>query len=180
MIMKKKNDWSENPSQEQGSGCWRVSPLPRYERLLSPGYIAVLPLARRCTGIHLNNPKHTYMPNIYIPHRDTTSQDYHTEDKDITNTFTHLIQLKNNRVTGDIILIAHWKSWHSLYTEERGDPIADINQNTNHITLNTNITTKLPVGPHQQLSAWHNRNKVHYSDSLPGPPKHIYTQPTCL
>ena len=54
------------------------------------------------TQIHLNKFRHIYITNIYIPLRDTTRLDHPTENQDITNIFTHLTQLKNNIVTGDI------------------------------------------------------------------------------
>ena len=98
--------------------------------------------------IHLNKSKHIYTTNIYIPPRDTTREDHPTEDQDITNTFTHLTQLKNNIGTGDIN--AHSQIWYSPYNNHRGDLIADIIQSSNYITLNTNTPTRLPVGSHQQ------------------------------
>ena len=38
----------------------------------------------------------------------------------------------------------------TIYNDHIGDLIADIIQNSNHITLSTNTLTRLPTGPHQQ------------------------------
>ena len=57
---------------------------------------------QQTTKIDLNKFRHIYITNIYIPLRNTTRQDHPTENQDITNIFTHLTQLKNNIVTGNI------------------------------------------------------------------------------
>ena len=91
--------------------------------------------------VHINNTKHITIANIYIPPRDTTSTHYKTADTDIQ----HLV------LTGDVN--AHSTLWH-LYTDEhRGQLIADVISNSDHITLNTNTPTRVPNTTLQQTSS---------------------------
>ena len=104
---------------------------------------------------HLTQTKHLHVTNIYIPLRDTTDPNHGTEDTDITNTFTHLTNIDNHLITGDIN--AHSHLWHSPTEDHRGILIADIVVNSNQITLNTNTPTTLKPATH--LTRHHNHNK---------------------
>ena len=94
--------------------------------------------------IHLTQTKHLHITNIYIPPRDTTDPNHATEDTDITNTFTHLTNIDNHLITGDIN--AHSHQWHSPTEDHRGSLIA----NSNQITLNTNTPTRITPHANQQ------------------------------
>ena len=157
--------------------CTLVKDNITYIPKLIPANINIQKTELQITKIHLSKYKHIYIMNIYIPPRDTTRQDHPTEDEDITNTFTHLTQLINNIVTGDIN--ARLQTWYSPNNDHKGDLVADIIQNSNHITLNT--PTRFSAGPHQQptfqdvaaiyrsllrLTTWNTETKLH-SDYLP-------------
>ena len=85
--------------------------------------------------------------NVIVPPRDTFRQGHLIGDRHITNTFSYLTQLKK-----------HY-DWRQKRTHKHGvqhitileETITETIQNPNHITLNTNTPTRLPVGPHQQL-----------------------------
>ena len=98
--------------------------------------------------ISLTQTKHLHVTNIYIPPRDTTDPNHGTEYTDITNAFTHLTNIDNYLITGDIN--AHSHQWHSSTEDHRGILIADIIANSNQITLNTNTLTRIPPHLNQQ------------------------------
>ena len=83
-----------------------------------------------------------------MPPRDTTDPNHGTEDTDITNTFTHLTNIDNHLITGDIN--AHSHQWHSPTEDHCGILIADIIANSNQITLNTKTPIRIPPHINQQ------------------------------
>ena len=98
--------------------------------------------------LHITNNKIYTIANIYIPPRNTTSPDHATCDADITSCIQYITNLPNSIISGDIN--AHSPIWHSHTTDHRGDLIADLLGNSDHITLNTNTHTRLPFAANQQ------------------------------
>ena len=60
----------------------------------------------------------------------------------------YITNLPNSIISGDIN--AHSPIWHSHTTDHRGDLIADLLGNSDHITLNTNTHTRLPFAANQR------------------------------
>ena len=100
-------------------------------------------------NLHTNNTKHITITNIYMPPRDSTSTHYTTADTDIQ----HYIQYITNIpvLTGDVN--AHSTLWYSYTDDHRGQLIADVISNSDHITLNTNTPTRVPSTTLQQTSS---------------------------
>ena len=92
--------------------------------------------------IHINNSKHITMANIYIPPRDTTSTHYKTADTDIHHCIEYITNIPHSVLTGDVN--AHSTLWYSYTDDHRGQLIADVISNSNHITLNINTPTRVP------------------------------------
>ena len=101
--------------------------------------------------VHIDNTKHITIANIYIPPRDTTSTHYKTADTDIQHCIQYITNIPHSVLTGDVN--AHSTLWH-LYTDDhRGQLIADVISNSDHITLNTNTPTRVPNTTLQQTSS---------------------------
>ena len=98
--------------------------------------------------LHITNNKIYTIANIYTPPRNTTSPDHATCDADITSCIQYITNLPNSIISGDIN--AHSPIWHSHTTDHRGDLIADLLGNSDHITLNTNTHTRLPFAANQR------------------------------
>ena len=92
--------------------------------------------------VHINNTKHITIANIYIPPRDTTSTHYKTADTDIQHCIQYITNIPHSVLTGDVN--AHSTLWHSYTDDYRGQLIADVISNSDHITLNTNTPTRVP------------------------------------
>ena len=84
---------------------------------------------------------------MYIPPKHST-QLSQTEDSIISTTFTTIANLPNTIITADVN--AHSPLWYSPTEDHREQLIEDILLNSNHITLNTNTTTRLPPNQTQQ------------------------------
>ena len=97
--------------------------------------------------VHINNTKHITIANIYIPPRDSTSTHYKIADTDIQ----YITNIPHSVLTGDIN--AHSTLWHSYTDDHRGQLIADVIRNSDHITLNTNTPTRVPNTTLQQTSS---------------------------
>ena len=69
---------------------------------------------------------------MYIPPRDSTS----------THCIQYIIKTPHSVSTGDVN--AHSTLWHSYTDDHRGQLIADVISNSDHITLNTNTPTRVP------------------------------------
>ena len=85
--------------------------------------------------VHLNNTKHITIANVYIPPRDSTSTHYKTADKDIQHCIQHITTIPHSVLTGDVN--AHSSLWHSYTDDHRGQLIAEVISNSDHISLNT-------------------------------------------
>ena len=101
--------------------------------------------------VHINNTKHITIANIYIPPRDTTSTHYKTADTDIQHCIQYITNIPHSVLTGDVN--AHSTLWHSYTDDHRGQLIADVISNSDHITLNTNTPTRVPNTTLQQTSS---------------------------
>ena len=101
--------------------------------------------------VHINNTKHITIANIYIPPRDTTSTHYKTADTDIQHCLQYITNIPHSVLTGDVN--AHSTLWHSYTDDHRGQLIADVISNSDHITLNTNTPTRVPNTTLQQTSS---------------------------
>ena len=101
--------------------------------------------------VHINNTKHITIANIYIPPRDTTSTHYKTADTDIQHCIQYITNIPHSVLTGDVN--AHSTLWHSYTDDHRGQLIADVISNSDHITLNTNSPTRVPNTTLQQTSS---------------------------
>ena len=96
--------------------------------------------------IHLSPNKHIHITNIYIPSRGALTQQ--EEDTLIKNTFDFLTGTKHNIITGDVN--AHSTLWHSTTDDHRGETIADLILESDHIILNENKPTRKPNNADQQ------------------------------
>ena len=101
--------------------------------------------------VPINNTKHITIANIYIPPRDTTSTHYKTADIDIQHCMQYIMNIPPSVLTGDAN--AHSTLWHSYTDDHRGQLIADVISNSDHITLNTNTPTRVPNTTLQQTSS---------------------------
>ena len=98
--------------------------------------------------VHINNTKHITIATIYIPPRDSTSTHYKTADTDIQHCIQHITNIPNSVITEDVN--ARSTLWHSYTDDHRGHLIADAISNSDHITLNTNTSTRVPNNTLQQ------------------------------
>ena len=101
-----------------------------------PNFINPINTELQIIQLHITHKKIYTIANIYIPPRNTTSPDHATCDADITSCIQYITNLPNSIISGDIN--AHSPIWHSHTTDHRGDLIADLLGNSDHITLNTN------------------------------------------
>ena len=96
----------------------------------------------------INTTKQITIANIYIPPRDSTSTHYKTADTDIQHCIQHITNIPHSVLTGDVN--AHSTLWHSYTDDHRGQLIADVINNSDHIILNTNTPTRVPNTTLQQ------------------------------
>ena len=79
-----------------------------------------------------------------------TVECYHkTFDTDIHHCIQHITNIPHSVLTGDVN--AHSTLWHSYTDDHKGQLIADVISNSDHITLNT--TTRVPNTTLQQTSS---------------------------
>ena len=83
--------------------------------------------------VHINNTKHITIANTYILPRDSTSTHYKTADTDIQHCIQYIPNLPHSGLPAD--LNAHSTLWHSYTDDHRGQLIADVISNSDHITL---------------------------------------------
>ena len=91
--------------------------------------------------VHINNTKHITITNIYIPPQDSTSTQYKTADTDIHHCIQYITNIPHSVITGDVN--AYSTLWHSYTDDHKGQLIADVISNSDHITLNTNTPTRV-------------------------------------
>ena len=96
--------------------------------------------------VKVHNTKHITIANVYIPPRDTTSTHYKTADTDIQYCIQYITNIPHSVLTGDVN--AHSTLWHSYTDDHRGQLIADVISNSDHITLDTNRPTRVPNNKH--------------------------------
>ena len=113
-----------------------------------PNFINPINTELQIIQLHITHKKIYTIANIYTPPRNTTSPDHATCDADITSCIQYITNLPNSIISGDIN--AHSPIWHSHTTDHRGDLIADLLGNSDHITLNTNTHTRLPFAANQR------------------------------
>ena len=101
--------------------------------------------------VHLNNTKHITIANVYIPPRDSTSTHYKTAEKDIQHCIQHITTISHSVLTGNVN--AHSSLWHSYTDDHRGQLIAEVISNSDHISLNTDTPTRVPNTAFQQTSS---------------------------
>ena len=92
--------------------------------------------------VHINNTKHITIANIYIPPRDTTSTHYKTADTDIHHCIQYITNISHSVLTGDVN--AHSTLWHSYTDDHRGQIIADVISNSDHITQTPQLECQTP------------------------------------
>ena len=90
------------------------------------------------------------MKDRRTPPRDTTSTHYKTADTDIQHCIQYITNIPHSVLIGDVN--AHSTLWHSYTDDHRGQQIADVIRNSDHITLNTNTRTRVPNTTLQQTS----------------------------
>ena len=113
-----------------------------------PNFINPINTELQIIQLHITHKKIYTIANIYVPPRNTTSPDHATCDADITSCIQYITNLPNSIISGDIN--AHSPIWHSHTTDHKGDLIADLLGNSDHITLNTNTHTRLPFAATQR------------------------------
>ena len=101
--------------------------------------------------VHINNTKHITIANIYIPTRDSTSTHYITADMNIQYCIQYITNKPHSVLTADVN--AHSIIWHSYTDDHRGQLIADVISNSDHITLNTTTPTRVQNTPLQQRTS---------------------------
>ena len=101
--------------------------------------------------VHINNTKHITITNIYISPRDNTSTHYKTGDTDIRHCIQYITNIPHSVLTGDVN--AHSTLWHSYTDDHRGQLIADVISNSDHISLNTSTPSRVPNTTLQQTSS---------------------------
>ena len=99
--------------------------------------------------VHINNTKHITIANMYIPPRDSTSRQYKTADTDIQHCTQYITNIPHSVLTGDVN--THSTLWNSHTDDHKGQLIADVISNSDHITLNT--STRVPNTTLQQTSS---------------------------
>ena len=108
-----------------------------------PSHIKLQFIELQIITIYLSQTKSIKIANLYIPPRNSTSWSQNTEDTEITSCLNYLTSLPSILITGDFN--AHSTSWFSRTKDHRGTIIEDLIQNSNHIILNTNTSTRIPV-----------------------------------
>ena len=124
--------------------CWVLLLLIECGQI--PNFINPINTELQIIQSHITHTQIYTIANIYIPPKNTTSPDHATCDADITSCIQYITNLPNSIISGDIN--AHSPIWHSHTTDHRGDLIADLLGNSDHITLNTN--TRLPFAANQR------------------------------
>ena len=101
--------------------------------------------------VHIGNTKHITMANIYVPPRDTTSTHCGTADTDIQHCVQCITGIPHSVLDGDVS--AHSALRHSWTDGHRGQLMADVIGNSDHITLDTNTPTGVPGTTLRQISS---------------------------
>ena len=101
------------------------------------------------TRLHLSTTQDLYIANAYIHPR---TEEIAADDDKTENLFRQMLRQDNTVITGDVN--AHSNMWFSPTTDHRGDYIANIINDSDHIIINANTPTRLPFSrqdaPHQR------------------------------
>ena len=89
----------------------------------------------------------TFIYLLETAHPRSTKQQTQTY---IQHCIQHITNIPHSVLTGDVN--AHFTLWHSYTDDHRGQLIADVISNSDHITLNTNTPTRVPNTTLQQTS----------------------------
>ena len=95
--------------------------------------------------VHINNTYHN-CKHLYTSSR----QHYETADTDIQHCIQYIKNIPHSVLTG--VGNAHHTLWHSYTDDHKGQLIANVISNSDHITLNTNTPTRMPTTKLQQTS----------------------------
>ena len=101
--------------------------------------------------VYINNTEHITIAHIYIPLRDSTSTYHKTADTDIQHCIQYITNIAHSVLTVDVN--AHSTLSHSYTDDHRGQLIADVLSNSDHITLHTYTPTRVPNTILQQTSS---------------------------
>ena len=132
----------DRPSSQKGGGLLTyINNNITYSQIPTPTNLITNNIELITTKIHL---KHTnlHVSNVFI------SPNTNNINNSITNLFIHLTSLPNSIITGDFN--AQSQTWHSPFTDHRGQIITSLVLNSNNIILNQNTPTRLPFNPNQQ------------------------------
>ena len=105
----------------------------------------------RMVKVHIDNTKHITIANIYVLPRDTTSTHCRTADTEIRHCMQCITGIPHSVLAGDVG--AHSTLWHSYTDDHRGQPMADVIRNSDHITLNTGTPDEVTGTTLQQTSS---------------------------
>ena len=125
--------------------------------------------------VHINNTKHITIANIYIPPRDSTSTHHKTAETNIHHCIQYITNIPHSIFTGDVNV--HSTLWHSYTDDHRGQLIADVISNSNHIILTHHPECQTPHynKHHHEISQ---RCLIHCTTGHRGQLNAHYHQPT--
>ena len=136
------------------------SPLkPKHQKYITSQQCAPIGCTRQEVGsLHslgttLHSLQQTYLRLLIHTTQNfkSTSTHYKTADTDIQHCIQYITNIPHSVLTGDVNV--HSTLWHSYTDEHRGQLIADVISNSDHITLNTNTPTRVPNTTLQQTSS---------------------------
>ena len=101
--------------------------------------------------VHINNSKHITIANIYIPPRDTTSTHYKPADTDLQHCIQYITNIPHSVLARDVN--AHSTLCHLYSDDHRGQLLADVISNSDHIILKSNTRTRVTNTTLQETSS---------------------------
>ena len=143
--------WATSPHKSGGGLITFIKHNITYTPTDIPSTINTHNIELQMVKVQLNNTKHITIANVYIPPRDITSTHYKTADKDIQDCIQHITTIPHSVFTGDVN--AHSSLWHWYTDDHRGQLIAEVISNSDHISLNTDTPTSVPNTSFQQTSS---------------------------
>ena len=84
--------------------------------------------------VHITNTEHITIANMYIPPRDSTSTHYKTAGTDIQHCIQYITNIPHSVLTRDVNTHSTLWLWYSYTDDHRGQLIADVISNSDHIT----------------------------------------------
>ena len=132
--------------------CGTVLYIKTKSHYINPSSNAIIPpLTGFTSNAHIPNSNPTH-PHSYVTHIKSSLQklsnvyippNTNNINKSITNIFIHPTSLPNSIITGDF-------NAHSPFMDHRSQLITSLIFNSNHIVLNQNVSTRLPLNHKQQ------------------------------